>query len=96
MNKPFYEKTEKESNLQTEIIEHAHRRGWFAQKAVFDGRRGCPDVVAIRRSRTIWIEVKRGGEAPTLQQHMVAREMRENGAEVYAVDNLRDAIEILK
>jgi Holliday junction resolvase len=97
VKKPFYEKTEKESNLQSEIIEHAHRRGWFAQKVVFDGRRGCPDVVAIRRGRTVWIEVKREGDDLRRQQALVAREMREHGAEVFGpVDNIRDAMEILK
>lgn len=97
MNKPFYEKTAKESPLQAEIIELAHRRGWFAQKVEFKGRRGGMDVVAIRRARTVWIEVKREGEELRRQQGLVAREMREHGAEVFGpVDTIEQAMEILK
>jgi hypothetical protein len=94
--KPFYEKTEKESDLQGEIIEYAHRRGWFMQKVEFKGRRGCMDLVGIRESRTVWIEVKREGEEPRRNQQIVAREMREHGAEIFAVDNLEDAKRILQ
>lgn len=92
----FYTKPVKESDLQADIIEHAHIRGWFCQKVQFVGRRGCQDVVAIRGGRTVWIEVKRPGKEPTKQQARVAREMKEKGAEVYAVDNLIDAKVILK
>ena len=92
----FYVKPVKESDLQADIIEHAHIRGWFCQKVVFVGRRGCQDVVAIRGGRTVWIEVKREGKEPTRQQALVAREMKEKGAEVYAVDNLIDAKAILR
>lgn len=92
----FYVKPEKESDLQADIIEHAHIRGWFCQKVQFVGRRGCQDVVAIRGGRTVWIEVKRPGKEPTKQQALVAREMKEKGAEVYAVENLIDAKVILR
>ena len=92
----FYTKPVKESDLQADIIEHAHIRGWFCQKVQFVGRRGCQDVVAIRGGRTVWIEVKRPGKEPTKQQALVAREMKEKGAEVYAVDNLIDAKVILR
>ena len=92
----FYVKPVKESDLQADIIEHAHIRGWFCQKVQFVGRRGCQDVVAIRGGRTVWIEVKRPGKEPTKQQALVAREMKEKGAEVYAVDNLIDAKVILR
>lgn len=92
----FYTKTEKERDLQSDIIKHAHIRGWFAQKVEFVGRRGCQDVVAIRGGRTVWIEVKRRGKEPTKQQALVARDMKNKGAEVYAVDNLIDAKVILQ
>jgi hypothetical protein len=92
----FYVKAEKERDLQSDIINHAHIRGWFCQKVQFVGRRGCQDVVAIRGGRTVWIEVKKPGKVPTKQQALVAREMKDKGAEVYAVDNLIDAKAILK
>jgi hypothetical protein len=42
------------------------------------------------------LEVKREGEEPRRNQQIVAREMREHGAEVFAVDNLEDAKRILQ
>ena len=96
MSELFYEKTEKEANLQAEVIELALTRGWFCQKVVFVGRRGCQDVVAIRRGRVVWIEVKREGEEPRKQQAKVARDMQKHGAEVFAVDKIEDARKILQ
>jgi hypothetical protein len=92
----FYVKTEKESDLQSEILEFARIRRWFAQKTEFKGRTGGMDIVCIRDGRTIWIEVKREGEEARLKQEKVAREMRAHGAEVFLVDNMEDARRILK
>ncbi len=96
MIKPFYKPSELESELQSDIIEFAHVRGWFCQKNEFRGRTGGPDIVAIRRSRTVWIEVKRENEEARLKQEKVAREMRAHGAEVYVVDSMQQARAILK
>lgn len=85
-----------ESDLQSDIIDFAHVRGWFCQKVVFVGRRGCQDLVAIRSGRTIWIEVKKKDEELRRQQEFVAREMRGKGADVYSVDNIEDARRILR
>ena len=87
---------DKESDLQSDILDFAHVRGWFAQKVEFKGRRGGMDVVAIRRGRTVWIEVKRPGEEPRPQQERVAQEMRLAGAEVHWADSMEKAREILK
>lgn len=85
-----------ESDLQSDIIDYAHVRGWFCQKVAFVGRRGCMDVLAIRHGRHVFIEVKKPGEEPTLQQSKVAREMRSAGADVYAVDSIEQARAILR
>jgi hypothetical protein len=92
----FYVKTKKESELQSDILDFAHIRRWFAQKIEFKGRTGGEDLVCIRDGRTIWIEVKREGEEARMKQEKVAREMRAHGAEVFLVDNMEDARRILK
>jgi len=85
-----------ESPLQADIIDYAHVRGWFCQGLQFKGRRGCMDVLAIRHGKHVFMEVKRTGEEPTLQQEKVAREMRSAGATVYAVDSIEQARAILR
>lgn len=85
-----------ESELQSDIIDFAHIRGWFAVKIVSPSRRGMMDVYCLRKGRHVWIEVKRPGEEPRLQQEKVAREMRTQQAEVYAVDSMERAREILR
>lgn len=85
-----------ESELQSDIIDFAHVRGWFCVKVVSPSRRGMMDLYALRKGRHVWIEVKRQGEEPRPQQAKVAREMRSQLAEVYAVDTIEQAREILR
>lgn len=85
-----------ESDLQSDILELAQVRGWFAVKIESRSRRGMMDVYALRKGRHVWMEVKRAGEVPRPQQERVAREMRAQGAEVYAVDSIERAREILR
>lgn len=85
-----------ESDLQSQIIEYAIRRGWCCVKATTPSRRGWPDVVAIRQGRTAWIEVKRKDEEARRQQVLVANDMRAHGAEVFEVDSLDEATGILR
>jgi hypothetical protein len=85
-----------ESDLQADIIDFAHVRGWFCEKVESRSGRGIMDLYALRRGRHVWIEVKRLGEVPRPQQAKRAREMKAQGAEVYAVDSLDRAREILK
>ncbi len=89
--------TQLESDLQSDIINFAHMRGWFAVKIVSHSRRGIMDVYCLRNGRHVWIEVKRPGEVLREQQAKVAREMKAHGAaDVHAVDSLEQARAILK
>lgn len=88
---------ELESDLQSQIIDYGEQRGWFIVKITSPSRRGMPDVYAVRRGRHVWIEVKREGEAARAQQLRVKRLLEEHGAaEVFVVDRIEDAREILK
>lgn len=85
-----------EADIQSLIIKYAERRRWACVKTTTSSRRGWPDLVAIRDGRTIWIEVKRKDEEARRQQALVANWMREHGAEVFEVDSLEEAMEILR
>ena len=85
-----------ESDLQSDIIDFAHVRGWFCEKVVSQSGRGIMDLYALRRGRHVWLEVKRKDEEPRPQQAKRAREMKAQGAEVYTVDSMERAREILK
>lgn len=85
-----------ESELQSDILDFAATRGWFAVKVVSPSRRGMMDLYALRKGRHVWMEVKRYGETSRLQQDKVAREMKSQSAEVYVVDTIGRAREILR
>ncbi len=85
-----------ESDLQSDIIDFAHVRGWFCEKVESRSGRGIMDLYCLRRGRHVWIEVKRKDEEPRPQQAKRAREMKAQGAEVYTVDSIERAREILK
>ena len=86
----------KESDLQSDVIDFAEMRGWFCEKIVSQSRNGIMDLVAIRHGRHVWIEVKREGESARPIQERRARQMRSHGAEVYLVDSIEQARQILK
>lgn len=94
-----------ESSLQADVINLAHARGYFAEKIVWPGRNGCPDVyVAARKMlRSIvdptptptrihfLIECKQQDEEATEQQAFVHAELIRAGVMVYVVDTLQQA-----
>lgn len=85
-----------ESNLQSKILEFAIRKRWFGGKVECKSWRGLMDLFLLRRGRTVWIEVKRTGEGARRQQQKRADEMIVHGAEVFIVDTLEEAMEILR
>jgi hypothetical protein len=86
-----------ESALQSDILDFAEARGWWAIKVVSPSMRGVMDLYALRRGRHIWIEAKRDENTePTDQQLKRHREVRAQGGEVYVVGSMERAREILK
>lgn len=86
----------RESDIEEQITEFAELRGWWQAKFVSPALRGVADRIFIRRGRHVFIEIKKPGEEPTLQQQKRAREMKSHGADVYWVDSLERAREILR
>jgi len=85
-----------ESSVEGDAMKFAILRGWWEAKFVSPNQRGVPDRLLIRAGRVIFIEFKKFGKEPTRQQLKRHREMREHGAEVFVVDTLQEAKEILK
>ena len=85
-----------ESVTQSKILEYAQRRGWWAIKVETRSIRGVMDTYCLRRGRHVWIEVKREGEGPRLQQAKRIKEVQDHGGEAYAVDSMEAAMEILR
>lgn len=92
-----------ESSLQADVINLAHARGYFAEKIVWPGRNGCPDVYVARRYSGptypgihFLIECKQKDEEATEQQAFVHAELDKAGVRVFVVDRIEQASEILK
>ena len=85
-----------ESDIEGDAIKYAKRLGWWVAKFTSPGRRGVPDRVFIRNGVVMFIEFKRLGEPLRTQQAKRIREMREHGAIVHVVDNLKDAYELFR
>lgn len=85
----------RETEIEQPARDYAVSRGWFADKIMRTGRRGFPDHFFARKGRVILIEFKRPGEPPKSQQVIRHRELRDHGVEVFVVDNLEKAREIL-
>lgn len=87
---------QRENDLQPQIIEFAHMRGWFCEKIESRSGRGFMDLFCLRHGRVVLIEVKREGEEQRAQQEKRARDIRSHGGECYAVDSLEQARRILR
>ena len=84
-----------ESVMEDLLVERGERNGWYSRKLNFTGRRGAPDRLFIRRGRVVFIEVKQPGEPTSPNQDREIKALRDAGAEVYVVDNLKDGYRIL-
>lgn len=90
------EKTPLEIVAEEKTVERAKACGFIVRKLSFVGVRGGPDRLFGRNRRTVLIEFKRYGKAPTRQQQIRAQELREHcGWEVYWADNYAEACRIL-
>ena len=79
------------------LVDRAKMNGWLTKKLKFLGERGAPDRLFIRAGRVVFVELKQPGEADatSINQRRIIREMREVGAEVHVIDNLKDGYALL-
>lgn len=84
-----------ERDIEQPAIKFAESRGWKVRKVRWLCRRGAPDRFFARKGRIIFIEFKAPDEVLDVHQQIEIAELRLEGLEVFVVDNLRAAYEIL-
>lgn len=81
---------ELEKFAESDATDFAEGHGWWTCKFTSPGLRGVPDRIYLRErigiKRTVFVEWKKDGEPPSVQQLKRHREMRNAGAEVYVLD----------
>lgn len=86
----------RESVIEHDSMKYAERMGWWEVKLMKCSKNGMPDRLLMRNGRVIFIEFKRPGEEPDKQQRKRHAEIRAHKIEVYVVDRVDDAVEILR
>lgn len=90
------QRKKRESELERAAMQFAEAHGWWQIKIERASKNGYPDRELIRNGRTIRIEFKRPGEKPSPQQRRRHDEIRAHGGEVYVIDNIEVAKELLR
>lgn len=80
----------REAKIEKKCCEYAQGRGWWVSKYTAPGKKAVPDRLFIRNGVVLFVEFKRPGETPTVQQSNRHSQMRKAGANVIWVDNFAD------
>jgi hypothetical protein len=80
----------RESKVEKTCCEYAQGRGWWVSNFTAPGKMAGPDRFFIRDGFVLFIEFKRPGKEPTVQQALRHKQMREKGANVTWVSNFAD------
>jgi len=72
-----------ESQIQSKIIKQLEANGYFVVKLIKTNRNGIPDLLAIKKNRAIFVEVKQEhGKLSEIQRYRI-NEIRNKGIECY-------------
>jgi Holliday junction resolvase len=88
---------EKEKAIERRILSYLKASGFWTLK-VHGGpwqTPGIPDVLAIRRGRAYWFEVKRPGQNATKLQERTIAELRSTGCVAAVVHSLEEVVDCL-
>jgi Holliday junction resolvase len=79
-----------ESAIQKKISEKLKAAGWFVTKLIQTSTPGIPDLLALKDSRAVFIEVKQPGKKPTpLQVHRM-EQIQKQGVEALTATSTDD------
>lgn len=88
-----------ETEIQKEIMDYLTLHGWEVYRMNSGTRAGTklhkpgtPDLMIQKNGTTIWIEVKRPGEKPSVIQKKRHEEIRANGFKVFVVTSLDELL----
>lgn len=84
-----------ESKIQSKIITRLEKLGFFTTKIIVCSTPGFPDLLAIKKGETIYIEVKQPGKSPTPKQARVHAIIKHFGAKVHTIDSIQKLENIL-
>lgn len=84
-----------EKDIEAAVCKHARELGMLEYKFASPARRHVPDRIFLYAGKIFFIEFKRLGEPPTKAQAIEHAKMRERGAMVFVVDNVRAGKEII-
>lgn len=91
----------REDEIEGTVVKLAEKDGWLVRKLQYPGRRGAPDRMFVKfwhewqRARIVFIEFKRPGGAVRGIQTKEHDRLRERGAEIFVVDSVDQAKDIL-
>ena len=77
-----------ESEIQAKVIKRMEMHGWYVIKLIQTNRNGIPDLLAHRRGKTIYLEIKRPGLKPTPLQDQRHRELMRSGIVVHTIKSV--------
>ena len=87
-----------ESALQKKIIDYLNKEKWFVLKIIAANKNGVPDLMAIKNSQTIFIEVKQKGKKVIkggLQEYRI-KELNSFGVLAFQADSLEVVVRNLE
>lgn len=76
-----------EQQLQTKIIKHLDKEGYYTIKTIKLNKNGLPDIFAFKDGLTTMIEVKAKGKKPNELQKYRIDEVKKFGVKSFWVDD---------
>jgi len=84
-----------ERQIQARIMTVLTDAGWIVVRPTVTNLSGFPDLMALRKSFVVFIEVKRPGQKPTELQMYRHGQLRSNGFEVIVASSTTDVKDLL-
>lgn len=79
-----------ESQIQTRIKAALEKKGWLVIKLIQTTHNGIPDLLCLKDSRTVFIEVKRPNNKPTPLQSYRHEQLSKQGFLTIIATSVKD------
>lgn len=83
-----------ESKVQSKIINHLQKEGWFVLKVIRCNIPGFNDIVCFRNKVSVFIEAKAPGKDSEEIQKFRHKQLRVQGFDVYTVDSYEEYLKL--
>jgi hypothetical protein len=86
-----------EKDIERKVCEYARQEGFLAYKFTSPQRAAVPDRLFISPTGSMFfVEFKQLGKMPTPAQYREHDRLRENGVDVYVIDNVEHGKELVE